>query len=241
MGETTSTVAAEQPQPLLKFTHRHGDWALCAFLVFTASIRAANGIDSASDGDWLLVANHAVVASAMLINAVLCLMRGPAIARSQGWLMPVIAVGGGYLVTALALLPMTWEPDWLIAITTVAVTFSYALIIWALLTLKRSFSVVPEARRLITHGPYARIRHPLYAGYFVSYLCFALPRISIWAIMIGVAGVGCEIYRSLQEEKILSSAFPDYDDYARRVPRFFPRFGKPAWKVAVAENEPASR
>jgi len=240
MGGSTSTIAAEQAKPLLKFTHRHGDWALCGFLVVTATIRAANGVEAAQDGDWLLMVNHAVVATAMMINAVLCVMRGPAIARSQGWVMPVIAVAGGYLTTALALLPMTWQPDWLIAITTVIVTLSYALIIWALLTLKRSFSVLPEARRLITHGPYAYIRHPLYAGYFVSYMCFALPRISIWAILIGVVGIGCEIWRALQEEKVLRSAFPDYDGYARRVPRFFPRFGQPSLHAAVTEHEHAS-
>jgi protein-S-isoprenylcysteine O-methyltransferase Ste14 len=240
MGESTSTVAVEQPKPLLNFTHRHGDWALCAFLVFTASVRAVSGVTTARDGDWLLTANHAVVAAAMLINAVLCVMRGPAIARSQGWLMPVIALAGGYLTNGLSLLPMTWQPGWFIAASTIIVIISYAFIIWALLTLKRNFSVLPEARRLVTHGPYGHVRHPLYASYILTDICFALPRISIWAILIGTVGIGCEVWRALQEEKILRSAFSDYDDYARRVPRFFPRLGKPSLNVAIAGKEPAA-
>ena len=239
MSETTGAMTSERSKPLFNLTHRHGDWALFAFLVFSACIRAVNAFTSGQDGDWLLTVNHAVVATAMMINAVLCVIRGPAMARTGGWLMPVVAVAGGYLANALVLLPMTWQPDWLIAGTTLIVTLSYALIIWALLTLKRSFSVMPEARRLITHGPYGHIRHPLYAGYFVSYICFALPRISIWAILIGGIGISCEVWRALREEQLLRSSFPEYDDYARRVPRFFPKVGKPNFDVAVAEHESA--
>ncbi|MDQ6741518.1 MAG: hypothetical protein M3Z97_01220, partial [Candidatus Dormibacteraeota bacterium] len=42
--------------------------------------------------------------------------------------------------------------------------------IWALLYLRRSFSILPEARRLVTHGPYALSRHPLYLGEAVAAL-----------------------------------------------------------------------
>jgi protein-S-isoprenylcysteine O-methyltransferase Ste14 len=237
MGDTTANVAAEQRNSLRSLTFRHGDIALCAFLIFTASIRAANGIDAAKDGDLLLTFNHAIVAIAMTINAILCLMRGPAIARSSGWLIPVIALCGGYLANAVAILPMTWDPNWLIAGTTVLVTLSYTLIIWALLTLRRSFSVLPEARKLVTKGPYRYIRHPLYAGYFVSYVCFALPRISFLAIVVCAAGIGCEVWRGLQEEKVLREAFPDYDAYARRTPRFFPRLSGFQPNIAIAETE----
>jgi len=223
MSETTVNVAAGQRNPLRGLSYRHGDLALAGFILLTASIRAANGIESARDGDWLFTFNHAVVAIAMLINSALCLMRGPAIARSSGWVVPVVSVGGGYLANAVAILPMTWDPNWLIAGTTLLVTLSYALIIWALLTLRRSFSVLPEARALVTHGPYRFIRHPLYAGYFVSYVCFALPRIGFLSVIVCAAGIGCEIWRSLQEEKILQQTFPEYDAYARRTPRFFPR------------------
>jgi protein-S-isoprenylcysteine O-methyltransferase Ste14 len=240
MGDTTVNVAAEQRNPLRGITFRHGDLALCAFILFTASIRAANGIKSAQEGDVLLTLNHSIVTIAMVINAVLCVMRGPAIARTTGWFMPVIALGGGYLANGVAILPMTWEPNWLIAGTTLLVTLSYTIIIWGLLTLRRSFSVMPEARKLVTHGPYRFIRHPLYAGYFVSYVCFALPRISVLAIAVCAAGIGCEVWRSLQEEKILRQAFPAYDDYARRTPRFFPRLSGLRGAVAVGHADQES-
>src|SRR3954467_9377362 len=125
MGDTLLNVAVERRSLLRSLTSRHGDIALCAFLLFTASIRAANGIDSAKAGDVLLTFNHAIVAIAMIINAILCLTRGPAIARTSGWLIPVIALCGGYLANAVAILPMTWDPNWLIAGTTVLVTLSY--------------------------------------------------------------------------------------------------------------------
>ncbi|MFL5758334.1 MAG: methyltransferase family protein [Thermomicrobiales bacterium] len=236
MGDTTVNVAAAERNPLRALTFRQGDLALCAFILFTASIRAVNGFGAARDGDILLTLNHTIVAIAMLINAVLCLMRGPAIARSRGWLIPVIAISGGYLANGVAILPMTWQPDWLIAGTTLLVTLSYTVIIWALLTLRRSFSVFPEARKLITHGPYRYIRHPLYAGYFVTYVCFALPRLSVWAIAVCAAGIGCEVWRALQEEKILRQNFPDYDAYAARTPRFLPRLA--GFGSAAVKREP---
>ena len=41
---------------------------------------------------------------------------------------------------------------------------AFVLGVYGLLYLRRSLSIIPEARRLVTGGPYRFIRHPLYAG-----------------------------------------------------------------------------
>ena len=41
---------------------------------------------------------------------------------------------------------------------------AYILAVWGLLYLRKSFSIIPEARRVVSGGPYRFIRHPLYAA-----------------------------------------------------------------------------
>ncbi len=67
------------------------------------------------------------------------------------------------------------------------------------------------------------MRHPLYATYLAMYPIFLLPRLSILAVVVTVAGIACEVRRARDEEKILTEAFPDYLDYAATTPRFMPR------------------
>lgn len=89
---------------------------------------------------------------------------------------------------------------------------------WALLTLRTSFSLTPEARRLVTGGPYRVVRHPLYvAG--------ALVGIALLGTAWSVAGVGVfalyltvTVVRAKAEERVLRAAFPrEWSGYARRV------------------------
>lgn len=46
---------------------------------------------------------------------------------------------------------------------------------------------------------------------------------SIWSVLVGVATVALLYRRMINEERVLSAAFPEYADYARRVPRIVPR------------------
>ncbi|MER3437725.1 MAG: hypothetical protein C4346_09150 [Chloroflexota bacterium] len=157
-----------------------------------------------------------------------------------------MATVGGYAIIPLAMLPLTWRPDWLLALSSVGLTAASAWEIWALLTLRRSFSVFPEARKLVTHGPYGIVRHPLYASYLVGYLLVTLPRLSLLAIAIALAGMAAQIIRAKREEAVLQSVFPEYAEYAGRVPAFVPRWRRsgapPAPMVTVPDqHDEASR
>lgn len=94
--------------------------------------------------------------------------------------------------------------------------------IWALLYLRRSFSILPEARRLVTHGPYALSRHPLYLGEAVAALGLLATSAGLTAVLLAAAALGVQLVRMRWEESVLSGEFPEYSAYARRVPRYLP-------------------
>jgi len=84
---------------------------------------------------------------------------------------------------------------------------------------------VIQGHELITQGPYAVVRNPIYLGMFGLMVATGLAYSTWWAVgaAILVFLVGNRI-RIRAEEKLLREAFGErFDDYARRVPAFFPR------------------
>jgi protein-S-isoprenylcysteine O-methyltransferase Ste14 len=79
-----------------------------------------------------------------------------------------------------------------------------------------------EGRQLITNGPYARIRHPLYLGEALSFLGLTLQYLSPLAVSIFVVQIGFQLVRMRNEEAVLASLFPEYESYKRRTARLVP-------------------
>ncbi len=85
---------------------------------------------------------------------------------------------------------------------------------------------VRKNAELTTTGPYAYTRNPLYIGSLIIALGFAVAAMNPWivaAIVVLFFAIYVPVVRS--EEEFLRAQFPEYDDYARRVPRFGIRFG----------------
>jgi len=80
---------------------------------------------------------------------------------------------------------------------------------------------VQKDRQLTTSGPYAYTRNPLYLGSLILAAGFVVAARSWWipAILLMMFVV---IYVPViaGEERYLRQTFPEYDDYARHVPRF---------------------
>lgn len=76
---------------------------------------------------------------------------------------------------------------------------------------------------IASHGVYARIRHPRYVGSFLAVLgaCLLGGRSALW-IIAAVWTALLLVAISLEERELHSRFGPAYDEYARRVPRFFP-------------------
>ena len=84
---------------------------------------------------------------------------------------------------------------------------------------------VQKNEQLATSGPYAFTRNPLYLGSFVLACGFIVAARSWWVAIIAAAiffAIYVPVMRS--EEEFLRSQFPEFENYSRHVPRFFPRF-----------------
>jgi len=94
--------------------------------------------------------------------------------------------------------------------------------ICALIVLGRSISLLPQARRLVTSGPYAMVRHPLYLGEMVAIAGIALQHLSVWALLLLVLVWAFQLRRMEYEERVLLQSFPEYADYMARTARLLP-------------------
>lgn len=83
---------------------------------------------------------------------------------------------------------------------------------------------VRKNEELAMSGPYAYTRNPLYLGSLVIALGFVIASRS-WIIAVIAAGFFLAIYIPVirGEEEFLRGKFPNFDEYARNVPRLFPR------------------
>lgn len=88
--------------------------------------------------------------------------------------------------------------------------------------LGHSFSIVPQARRLVRTGPYAVVRHPLYLVEEVALLGTLLQYFSPLTLALFIAHGALQVRRMFYEEALLRRTFPDFDVYARSTPRLIP-------------------
>jgi protein-S-isoprenylcysteine O-methyltransferase Ste14 len=103
----------------------------------------------------------------------------------------------------------------------IAVGFCVWLLI-SVLFLGRCFGVLPEARGLVTHGPYGVVRHPVYLGEIGACVGLAIAAPTIVNAALMSALVAAQVTRMKLEERALSSAFPEYASYSKVVPRVVP-------------------
>ncbi len=107
----------------------------------------------------------------------------------------------------------------LLAMQIVGILFSFA----GVLSLNRSFGLVPADRGIVTTGMYKFVRHPLYTGYVVLCFSFVLQNFSMRNVVAFIAFMIFESLRLLIEENFLSQN-KDYADYMKKVRwRIFPR------------------
>lgn len=133
------------------------------------------------------------------------------------------AILGGFLMSALLFLNQ--RDDLPLAVQILAcllVLIGNGFAVYILLHLGRSFSILPEARKLVTSGPYQVVRHPLYLAEAVATLGALIAFLSPWALLLVVVQIGLQIVRIHFEEKTLSETFPDYKDYAKKTWRLIP-------------------
>jgi protein-S-isoprenylcysteine O-methyltransferase Ste14 len=113
---------------------------------------------------------------------------------------------------------------WLARPTVESILIGSALVIPGLLIRALASGELQKNEQLATGGLYAHTRNPLYLGSLILAIGFALASRSWW-IVAGIILLFFAIYLPVirAEEEFLRGRFPQFEDYARQVPRFFPR------------------
>lgn len=153
---------------------------------------------------------------------VLFIIRLEPIKKAKGILPRVLAVAGTF---SMALVTMFPRANLSLAQTVIASLLSLVgtgLSVFALAHLGRSFSLMAEARRLVTSGPYRIVRHPLYVFEAVASLGILLQFFSVYTVLISVAHCFLQLQRMKNEEAVLEVVFPEYETYRLKTARVIP-------------------
>lgn len=113
---------------------------------------------------------------------------------------------------------------WLARPTWRSILFGLIGVVPGLLLRALASGHVSKNESLATSGPYAYTRNPLYLGSSLIGIGFAVAARSWW---IGAAMVAMFLFIYVpvirDEEAFLRAKFPEFDEYAQRVPRMLPR------------------
>jgi protein-S-isoprenylcysteine O-methyltransferase Ste14 len=175
----------------------------------------------------LVLALRLLVAAFYVLIIALYFVRDKASATTRSFPARLIALTATFLPF---LIPFLGDPTGMghfpspaiLTISNVIMLSSMAFIVAALGALGKSFSIIPQVRKLVVRGPYRLVRHPIYIGEITCLLGPTLVGVSIAKTLVFLLVVGCQVYRSIQEEKMLTTAFPEYADYAAKTARFLP-------------------
>lgn len=118
--------------------------------------------------------------------------------------------------------PVYTPPSWFGGLSTVMTVAAFSLAVYGLLYLRRSLSIIPEARRLVTGGPYRLVRHPLYAAEITAAVAFVLVSPGALAVIVLFPFIATQLLRSRYEERLLAATYPEYSRYAARTRRLVP-------------------
>lgn len=88
-----------------------------------------------------------------------------------------------------------------------------ALIIAGVAWLRRSFSIMTEARPPVVKGVYRIFRHPMYLGSMVASLGLLLCNYNHLNLIIFLVFCAAQAYRSRREENKIAAVYPYYRDY----------------------------
>lgn len=82
-----------------------------------------------------------------------------------------------------------------------------------------------DVPRLVTHGPFAFVRNPIYLGNFLMWLGFVIAAGAPWFLPVAVTLFAVEYGLIVRfEERVLVTTFgAEYEQYRERTPRWLPR------------------
>ncbi len=179
-------------------------------------------------GDWVSPSFLALAVQQLLtivffgFVVVLFVLRRPPAGRRSSRLGGAVALAGTFIYNVPVGARVVEDNLTLLVASSALIA---AGLIWSLASLAflgRCFGVFPEARGLVTRGPYRWLRHPLYLGELTSSLGTIVATASLPLFGVLVVQAGLQYWRTRLEERALIDAFPEYAAYRERTWGLFP-------------------
>jgi protein-S-isoprenylcysteine O-methyltransferase Ste14 len=110
-------------------------------------------------------------------------------------------------------------PPWVSIAGDLLIFLSYLFFIWVFRENSYGASTiqVTEDQKVVSTGPYAIVRHPMYAGALVMLAGIPLALGSWWGLFFFFPTMPILVWRLLDEERFLHKNLPGYTEYTRKV------------------------
>lgn len=181
-------------------------------------VGAAGAAVFARDSLQVYLQTHSLIGGAFLVEqtwiVVAYIVRRPArtVSRRLGdWLLAFGGTFGGVLFR-----PVGVHPHLGVDAGLGLQLLGLAICVLSFLALGRSFGFAAADRGLVRRGPYAIVRHPIYASYILLQFGYLLQSISVWNALVMLFATSCNVGRVLVEERLLATG-EQYDAYRTRV------------------------
>jgi protein-S-isoprenylcysteine O-methyltransferase Ste14 len=102
-----------------------------------------------------------------------------------------------------------------VAVADVVVVLGFAIVFLTFQANSHAVAIVDVTpnQRVVSTGPYALVRHPMYLGGALVVLATPFALGSVWTFPWALATVACLVWRLVGEEKYLSLHLPGYNEY----------------------------
>lgn len=182
---------------------------------------------------WLSFVSHVTSLGFVAMIVGLTVTRSAPVDVAPGIEARISAFLGTFILLGLMAVPHAPLGEVQMFIGTTFIIVGTVSSIWCIKWLGRAFSVMAAARNLVTTGPYAHVRHPLYTAEALTVIGVIITNGTQLGLLIGGMQFFFQYRRMINEEKVLSSVHPSYAAYKAVTPRVIPRlFGCSSAKTA---------